>query len=286
MDLSEQAGREAAAWLDYPATAQSTVVGTIKVSRDEFSGPQIAPRPLLVYLPPSYAGSDRRYPVLYMHDGRNLFDAATSYSGEWQVDETMEALSAEGIEALVVGIPNANDARAGEYSPHAHSEYGGGNADAYLRFLAGTVKPLIDRSFRTLPDRAHTGTLGASLGGLVSLYALFTRPEVFGFAGVLSPAFWWTEGAIFPWIEQAPFVPGRIYMDVGDQEVPEVPGMREAYLNDAIRMAALLHAKGYSAADLYFAVDAGGAHREAAWARRLPAALRFLLGPLREAPGR
>ena len=276
---------EATAWLDYPATAQSTVVGTIKVSRDEVGPPQIAPRPLLVYLPPSYAGSDRRYPVLYMHDGRNLFDAATSYSGEWQVDETMEALSAEGIEALVVGIPNADDARAGEYSPHAHREYGGGNADAYLRFLVGTVKPLIDRSFRTLPDRVHTGTMGSSLGGLVSLYALFTRPEVFGFAGVLSPAFWWTEGTIFPWMEQAPFVPGRIYMDVGDQEVPEVPGMREAYLNDAIRMAALLRGKGYTDADLYFAVDPGGEHREAAWARRLPTALRFLLGPLSREPG-
>src|SRR6185369_1285379 len=109
--------------------------------------------------------------------------------------------------------------RSGDYSPHVHSEYGGGgNADAYVRFLAETVKPLIDRSFRTLPDRTHTGLAGSSLGGLISLYGFLTAPEVFGFAGVFSPAFWWTEGTIFSFVEQAAFVPGRIYMDVGTDE--------------------------------------------------------------------
>src|SRR5204863_22229 len=147
--------------------------------------------------------------VLYMHDGQNIFDAFGSYSGEWQVDETMEGLSAEGIEAIVVGIANSGGGRAVDYSAHNHSLYGGGGADAYVDFLAQNVKPLIDKSFRTLPDRIHTGVMGSSLGGSISLYALLTQPDIFGFAGVMSPAFWWSEGTIFPFVEALPFAGGR-----------------------------------------------------------------------------
>jgi predicted alpha/beta superfamily hydrolase len=271
---------EGSEWQDYPVGEGHTVAGTIKVSRPLYGPAEGVRRRLLVYLPPSYGGGDRRYPVLYMHDGQNLFDAAGSYSGEWRVDETMEALSAEGIEAIVVGIASAGSGRAVDYSAHKHSIYGGGGADAYVAFLVDEVKTLVDRSFRTLPDRAHTGLMGSSMGGSVSLYALLTRPEVFGFAGVMSPAFWWSEGTFLPFVAATPFVGGRIYMDVGDNENPEVPGRREAYLNDAIQMNALLQAKGYTPDDLCFMVEAGASHHESAWARRLPAALRFLLGPL------
>jgi predicted alpha/beta superfamily hydrolase len=152
-----------------------------------------------------------------------------------------------------------------------------------LRFLAGTVKPLIDGAFRTVPDRAHTGLAGSSLGGLISLYGFLTAPDTFGFAGVFSPAFWWTEGTIFPFVEQTPFVPGRIYMDVGTNESPEVPGRPEAYLEGAIRMEALLRAKGYGPNDLWLVIEEDGPHHESAWARRLPAALRWLLKPLNSA---
>ena len=99
---------------------------------------------------------------------------------------------------------------------------------------------------------------------------------------VISPAFWWSEGTIFPFVEALPFAGGRIYMDVGDNESPEVPGRREEYVNDAIRMEALLRARGYTPENLYFMVEAGGEHRESAWARRLPGALRFLLRPVCE----
>lgn len=241
-------------------------------------------RRLLVYLPPSYGRGIAHYPALYMHDGQNLFDAFGSYSGEWQVDETMEALSAEGIEAIVVGIANAGSGRAVDYSAHVHSLYGGGGADAYIAFLVNEVNRLIDRAFRTRPDRAHTGLMGSSMGGSISLYALLTRPDVFGFAGVLSPAFWWSEGTFLPFVAAIPFAGGWIYMDVGDQENPEIPGRAEAYLNDAIQMNELLRAKGYTPDTLYFLVEAGGKHHESAWARRLPTALRFLLGPLSRTP--
>ncbi|MFL5735594.1 MAG: alpha/beta hydrolase [Chloroflexia bacterium] len=271
-----------AAWQDYPVGGEHTVVGTIKVSRPLYGPAEGVRRRLLVYLPPSYSGTEKRYPVLYMHDGQNLFDAAGSYSSEWQVDETMEALSAEEIEAIVVGIANSGSGRAVDYSAHVHSLYGGGGADAYVDFLVQEVKSLIDESFRTLPDQAHTGLMGSSMGGSISLYALLTRPDVFGFAGVMSPAFWWSEGTLFPFIEELPFAGGRIYMDVGDNESLEIPGRPEEYLNDAVRMEALLRAKGYTPDDFYFMIEAGGKHHESAWARRLPQALRFLLGPIQD----
>ena len=280
-----QAATATTEWQDYPTDGVHTVVGTVKVSSAQVGPPGSEPRHLLVYLPPSYGWSDRRYPVIYMHDGQNLFDAATSFSGEWQVDETLEALSAEGIEAIIVGIPNAGPQRSAEYSPFHHPWLGNGRAASYVRFLTDTVKPLIDRTFRTQPDRAHTGTAGSSLGGLVSLYAFFAAAEVFGFVGVFSPALWSTGGKMAALVQQTPFLGGRIYMDVGDQETPDVRGRREAYINDAQRMAELLRAKGYRSADLQFHVALGGQHHESSWATRLPAALRFLLAGLDTAGG-
>jgi predicted alpha/beta superfamily hydrolase len=267
-------------WHDYPSGPRHTVVGTIKVSPSLYGPAEGVRRELLAYLPPSYDKTNKDYPVLYMHDGQNIFDAATSYSGEWQVDETMEALSVDGIEAIVVGIANSGSGRAVDYSAHVHSVYGGGGADAYVDFLVRQVKPLVDSAFRTLSDREHTGLMGSSMGGSVSLYAMLTRPDVFGFTGVMSPAFWWSEGTIFQLVEATPFVGGRIYMDVGGNENPEIPGRPEEYLNDAIRMYALLQAKGYTPDDLRLVVEVEGTHHESAWARRLPEALRFLLGPL------
>ncbi len=174
------------AWQDYPHGDGHTVVGTIKVSRRLYGPQEGVRRRLLVYLPPSYAHQNLRYPILYMHDGQNLFDALGSYSGEWQVDETMEALSSEGIEAIVVGIASSGSRRAIDYSAHINSLYGGGGADAYIDFMVNKVKPLVDELFRTLPGRPHTGLMGSSMGGSISLYAMLTRPDMFGFAGVMS----------------------------------------------------------------------------------------------------
>ena len=145
-------------------------------------------RDILVYLPRSYATSDRSYPVLYMQDGQNLFDQETSFAGEWQVDEAMERLAEdEALEAIVVGIPNAGESRLAEYSPFADRRFGGGKADAYLRFVLGTVKPLVDRKFRTQRERESTGIAGSSMGGLLALYAFFEYGESFGRVGAVSP---------------------------------------------------------------------------------------------------
>jgi predicted alpha/beta superfamily hydrolase len=268
----------------YPGEGH-TVSGTVKIAQAVYSPQLDNRRDVLVYLPPSYGRGERRYPVLYMHDGQNLFDAATSYPGESRVAETLEALSAEGLDTIVVGLPNVDaqfpGSRLDEYSPFKGSALRagrGGRGDLYLAFLCETVKPLIDSSFRTLPDRAHTGVMGSSMGGLISLYALFSRPDVFGFAGVMSPAFWFTaDDAIYRYVQAADFVPGKIYMDIGTNEggVSVTPDM---YVQGARRMADLLTHKGYRTGhDLLYSEDVGAIHHESAWARRLPDALRFLL---------
>ncbi len=222
-------------------------------------------RTVLVYLPPSYAHGQRRYPALYMQDGQNLFDRATSYGGEeWQVDETLETLSREGLEVIAVGLHHGGEARLAEYNPFPGRWAGRG--ELYLQFVTDTLKPIIDHDFRTLADRAHTGLFGSSMGGLISLYGFFRRPEVFGLLGAMSPSLWISHGAIFDFIRLAPFNPGRIYLDNGTRE-PSARPMRD-----------LLREKGYTPrTQLRYIAEKGGRHTESAWARRFPGAVRFLL---------
>ena len=276
-----------AAWQDYMANKSRrghSVVGNLKVLK-KVPSPQLGNRrDLLVYLPPSYEGSDRHYPVLYMHDGQNLFDRATSYAGEWQVDETLEALAKEGIEAIVVGVPNVGTQRMVEYNPYDDPHEGAGRGEAYVAFLVETVKPLVDAAFRTLAGRDHTGVMGSSMGGLISLYAFFRHPEVFGLVGAVSPALG-PGRAIFSYVEGAPFVAGKVYMDVGSREgagleenIHLVGVFSRVYQAGVRRMRDVLVRKGYRlGADFLYVEEKRAFHHESAWARRLPAALRFLL---------
>jgi predicted alpha/beta superfamily hydrolase len=270
---------------DYRNGAGHTVVGNLKVLPDLYSPQLVNRRDILVHLPPSYNNSRRSYPVLYMQDGQNLFDDRTSFAGEWHVDETMESLAHKGLEAIVVGIPNAGTARLDEYSPFFESHLGGGQGERYLAFLIHTLKPLIDRDFRTRPEPEHTAILGSSMGGLISLYAFFHHPEVFGLAGVMSPSLWFAGGQIYDYIEDAAFVPGRIYLDAGTRELGGGHGLWDAnrdrsrrYYAGVRRMHRLLIKKGYQARrDLLYVEEKWAHHEEGAWARRLPKAIRFLL---------
>jgi predicted alpha/beta superfamily hydrolase len=274
-------------WLDYSTYRHHqyhTVKGNVKVLVG-LESPQLNnKRDIIVYLPPSYDQSEKAYPVLYMQDGQNLFDAATSFAGEWQVDETMEALSQEGLEAIVVGIPNAGQKRLDEYSPFVQLKLGGGQGDQYLSFLTETIKPIIDAEFRTCPDREHTAVLGSSLGGFISLYAFFRYPQIFGLVGVLSPAFWFARGAMYTYIESAPFSQGKIYLDVGTREHggdknKVMKSHSRRYYASVRRMQRLLANKGYRPRrDLLYVEEKWAGHEEQAWARRLPAGIRFLLG--------
>ncbi len=277
-------------WRDYTANrppGTHTVTGSLRVLDDVYS-PQLGNRrDILVYLPDGHAAG-RRYPVIYMHDGQNLFDEAASFAGEWHVDEIMQALEREGTAAIIVGIPNIGAGRMDEYSPFIERRMSQGHGDLYTRFIAETVKPLVDASFQTLPGREHTGVMGSSLGGLISLYAFFAQSHVFGFAGAMSPALWFARRACLDWVRTRPFAPGRIYLDVGTAEAArprrpsvlrwlgEPPAARP--VRDARAMRDLLVDKGYrEGRDLLYVEDEGAPHHESAWARRLPDALRFLL---------
>jgi predicted alpha/beta superfamily hydrolase len=258
--------------MSLPITHLDNVAGTVKVLPQIWSPERNNARDIYVYLPPSYdSAPDRRYPVIYMQDGQNLFDEAMAFGAEWQVDEQMERLSALGLEALVIGIPNVGSARLDEYSPYVDATHGGGAANQYLDFITHTLKPVVDREFRTLPSREFTGIAGSSMGALLSLYAFFTRAEVFGFAGAMSPALWFAARQIFVTVEQSAFAQGRLYLDVGT-------GEGEQTVADVRRMHELLLAKGYRPGEsLLYVEDDEAEHSEAAWARRVRTALYYLI---------
>jgi len=275
-------------WVDYREAYPGdghTVVGTVKVLR-EVASPELGnARDLLVYLPPSYGWTYRHYPVVYLQDGQNLFDEATSFAGEWRVDETLESLHDEGMEAIAVGIPNMGAERLNEYSPFVDARLGGGAADAYLRFLVRVVRPLVESEFRV--SRGASGTIigGSSMGGLLSLYGFFEYPEVFGGVLAMSPSLGFAGDALHVYLDGVSRRPGKIYVDAGNLEgAPSrmAPGgkrkLPRGYVLKARRTTAMLVAKGWvRGKDLLYVEDRRGAHDEASWARRLPGALRFLL---------
>lgn len=243
----------------------------------------VSPRDVLAALPPGYAEENTRYPVVYMHDGQNLFDPATSYAHDWGLVETLNRLARTGVKPIVIGIPNRGRHRRYEYSPFRDilhgggSGSGGGGGNRYLDFIVGTLKPLVDESFRTRIERSHTVIAGASLGGLISLYALYRHPEVFGAAGVQSPALWLANRAIFGFLAEQPAGPqggggNRIHLDVGTEE-----GARA--LEEVRELREWLITAGYvEGRDLSYVEQPGAGHDEVAWGRRFREALPFLLG--------
>jgi predicted alpha/beta superfamily hydrolase len=243
-------------------------------------------RDILVYLPRGYGRLSRqRYPVLYLQDGQNVFDAATSFSGvEWGVDESAERLIKENLiePLIVVAVANTGEQRIHEYTPTRgvidakakRKRRSKGLARKYARFLIDELKPYIDRKYRTNPDAEFTGLGGSSLGGLVTLTIGILYPQVFSRLIVMSPSIWWDEFAIYRFvdsIEQKP--PLKIWLDTGTAE----PGWEQAreLLNRLLE-------KGWKLQkDLLYMESQGADHSEAAWATRVEPALRFLFPPAR-----
>ena len=257
-------------WDAYPAEPPT---GVQLVVRRQLLSPELRNfRDLIVALPPSYGEGDRRYPVVYMQDGQNLFDPATSFAGDWHLRDTLTDLGAHGVEAIVVGIANVGPNRLYEYSPFRDPRRGGGGGDRYLAFLADTVKPLIDRDFRTLPDRRHTAIAGSSMGGLISLYGLHRRPDLFGAAGALSPSIWFARRSLVRWLGKHADLAGRLYLDIGLHE-PAAAVADARAVRDLLLDAGMI--PGH---DLDYVEDEGGVHNEEAWGRRVSRALPFLLG--------
>jgi predicted alpha/beta superfamily hydrolase len=233
-------------------------------------------RDLIVYLPPGYDQQPtRQFPVLYLHDGQNLFDGSTSFipGMDWHVGQSADQGIYEGrIDPLViVGIYNAGKQRLGEYTPTRMPRLGGGRANRYAKFLLEEVQPFVRRSYRVLDGPQNTGIGGSSLGGLVSLYLGLKMPEVFGRIAALSASVWWNQRVILRFAAAAPTRPTpRIWLDAGTRE-----GGRT--LEDVERFRDVLLSKGWQLGrDLHYQRVEGAEHNEAAWAARVGPFLQFL----------
>ena len=181
-------------WEDIGGT-NSTAATNVEILSTQFSMPPLnRTRRIWLYLPPHYHQTLDSFPVLYMHDGQNLFDNATAFSGEWQVDETLNLLHAQGQPVpIVVGIDNGGAERINEYSPWVNNQYGGGQGHLYMDFIVDYLKPYIDSAYRTLPSAQNTGIMGSSLGGLISFYGGLRHQNVFSKLGIFSPSYWFSS---------------------------------------------------------------------------------------------
>lgn len=208
-------------WSSLETTVKSTATWNVSFVDEEFYIPQFDRyRRIWIYLPPGYDSTQQAYPVIYMHDGQNLFDNKSSYGGEWQVDETLNRLFSLGYRVpIVVGIENGGIKRIDELTPWINPEYGGGQGDEYLAFIAKTLKPFIDRTYRTIPDPSATGLAGSSLGGLISFYGALKHPNTFGRCGALSPAYWFVLDSMISFIDTLQISSNvRIYQNSGSME--------------------------------------------------------------------
>jgi predicted alpha/beta superfamily hydrolase len=262
----------AAAALPAPAMAlaRPRTVGDRLTVTEPWSLPALGrSRRLRVYLPPSYATqAARRYPVIYCHDGQNLFDDATSYAGEWGVDEALDDLAARhGFEAIAVGIDHGEQLRMQELNPWDRDQTRRGEGFAYLQALVETVKPAIDAGYRTRPEPAHTALVGSSMGGLISHAGLHRHAGVFGLGGVFSPSFWVSPLAVRGLTEAEPLRSSqRVFVYAGGREGPGMVEMARVY-SDQLRGQPAAHA---------LLVWPEAEHNERAWRQALPLALRFL----------
>jgi predicted alpha/beta superfamily hydrolase len=233
-------------------------------------------RQLIVFVPEGYdADPERRYPVLYMQDGQNLFDPATSYvpGKYWRLDQTAQWLIREGrIEPIIiVGIYHAAEKRVDEYTPTKDAKRNGGKGDKYLKALTEEIKPFIDREYRTHSCPWNTAIGGSSLGGLLTLYAGLEYPQVFGKLAVMSPSAWWDRRFMVRRVDKLSIRPRlSIWLDIGTRE-------GAGTLVDARALRQALEEKGWRQnADLRYFEATGAAHDEAAWADRVAPMLEFL----------
>ncbi len=227
-------------------------------------------RRIWAYLPPDYYNTNNYYPVLYLHDAQNLFDAVYAFGSEWSVDESMQSMfNTFSPSAIIIGIDNGEADRLNEYSPWVNSQYGGGQGEAYAAFIVNTLKPFVDNYFRTLPGREYTGIMGSSMGGLISFFSSMNYQNVFGKAGIFSPSFWFSD-SIYSFISQTGHQsPMRMYFLAGDQEsssmIPDINSVMNA-----------LSSAGFSGNEMHLKTVQGGQHAEWFWASEFSEAFQWL----------
>ena len=235
-------------------------------------------RNIVVYVPPGYDESADRYPVLYLHDGQNLFDPATAFGGhDWGVDITADNMirKSEIPPLVIVGVYNTGVRRISEYTPTRDRKLRkGGKAARHAEMLARELKPFIDREYRTLKPAVHTAVGGSSLGALASLVTGLEYPKVFGKLALLSPSVWWDNCAILNNVREfSSRTRPRIWLDTGTAEGDNP----QKVVEDARALRGTLLAKGWSEGqDLHYAEFENEPHSEAAWAARFGAVLLYL----------
>lgn len=254
-----------------PESKPSTASPNVRILNDSLSMPGLDRKRLLrVYLPPGYDTSTASYPVLYMHDGQNLFDDSTAYVGEWGVDEIMNQLAIQkDLKLIIVGIDNGLEKRMNEMSPWDHERFGKGEGAAYVSFIVKEVKPLIDSRYRTQPARTTTGILGSSMGGLISHYAAYAYPETFGKVGIFSPSYWYAEEVSELTASKPVSADTRLFLIVGEKE-------SESMAPNAKRMYEQILASGHPKENLHLAVDPEGTHSEGFWQDNFAEAVSWL----------
>lgn len=262
-------------WAD-AGQGSSTAAYNVSVMDEAFEMPQLGgrKRKIWLYLPPGYDTSTASYPVLYMHDGQNLFDDSTAFAGEWHVDELLNDLYVtDNIGLIVIGIENGGGERINEYSPWTHPSYGGGDGDDYIEFIAETLKPHVDSTYRTRPENIYTGLMGSSLGGLISHYGGLASPEIFGKAGVFSPSFWFSDSTYIFGHQNSNLPDSKMYFLAGGMESSQtdVPANTQAMIDTMI-------AGGYRQANAILEVDPDGTHTEGFWSAEFPDAIKWLFG--------
>lgn len=226
-------------------------------------------RLIRVYLPKDYYNSSKRYQVIYMLDGQNVFDMTTSYAGEWKVDETLSKLEQEGKRsAIVVAIDNGGPLRISEYSPYPNEKFGVDEGHEFVRFLVETLKPKVDQTFRTKRDAANTAIVGSSLGALIAHYAYFKYPTVFSKVGIFSPSYWFLPEFFDLTIHPKSKVNPRIYMLAGEHEEGMIDRTKEMYQR--------LLDGGFDTNEVVLDIDPDGTHSEAFWSRKFEEAFMWL----------
>jgi alpha-glucosidase len=251
---------------------KSTATKNVRVISEKFQIPQLnRSRRIWIYLPPDYDASEKFYPVLYMHDGQNLFDEAIAFTGEWQVDETLNALyKKNNFGLIVIGIDNDGSKRMDEYSPWKNAKYkGGGEGDAYLNFIVETLKPYVDKNYRTLSDKKHTAIMGSSLGGLISHYAALKYPDTFGLIGVFSPAFGFSKTSYDFASKNSNIENVSMYFLAGDNESTTMVGNMN-------NMISLMQANGFAKKNMISKVVPDGQHNEKLWRENFEEAIVWL----------
>lgn len=240
---------------------KSTAASNVSLLKKEFVIPNLnaISHKVWIYLPTNYHKTSKKYPVIYMHDAQNLFDAATSFAGEWEVDETLNKLYEKtGKGFIVVGIENGGEERINEYTPWKNEKYGGGKGAIYVDFIAKTLKPYIDDNFRTKKQQRHTGLIGSSLGGLISYYGGLQYPKTFGKIGALSTSFWFSEKVVDFTQEKGNLKNVKLFLLVGGKEGDDTD-------KDTQKMEKLLLKTGFKPKNLKTKINPEGKHNEAFW---------------------